>query len=399
MLITMQAEAFGISVVYRREDGYVVKRNARLLIEKLERAGESAAALAGYTVRFEYEGKPRDDFEIEVGDRLITVHACGILSYQLVQDYFDRLLESGEAPRSYVGSVGASFTDSNRHAFDRKGTYRVMFYNVLWDNDFLRMAWERNIMTAHIVREFSPAVVGFQECGTRKRAECCMYDFAKMMNGVAYVETPVEVKNEYRNDNCTPLFYDPEQVEYLDGAYVWYSRQAPAEEIGRMDRSSKSMTWGLFEDKKTKERYIVATTHMCTQKDEIRELQAKEACELYDQLKEKYNVPIIMGGDFNSVVNSKGYGYYRAQGYPNAMEIATLDTCDIMTYHPYPAYDASYEMVMKTANAEHTPARSVDHILFPHKPESLEAKVYGVLVNDFTLAASDHFPLFVDFSF
>ena len=398
MKITMQSEQYGVSVTFRREDGYPAERNARLLIDKIDKAGDAAAALAGYEIVLCADGAPTGNYDVAVEGKRILASASGILTQQYVLRYFDELIESGKAPASTSGTVAEVFADSNRYAFDRKGDHRVMFYNVLWDNGFMQAAWERNIMTAHIVREFSPAVVGLQECGKRKRAECFMYDIARMMNNVGYVETPVEVKNEYHNVNCTPLFYDPEQVNYLDGAYVWYSLQCQDANVHPMDRSSKSFTWGLFEDKKTGERYIVSSTHMCTQKDDIREIQAREACEIYAQLKEKYNVPILLGGDFNALPTSKGFGYYRAQGYPSAYETATLDTCDTKTYHPYPEYNAELRMVMKTADAElHAPEKCIDHILYPYKPEGFETRVYGVVINDFTLAASDHFPIFADF--
>lgn len=399
MLYTIENETYQIKLRYAKADGYPVYRMATLLMHYLEQIGARAEILRGYTIELKSAPSLSGEYEIAVDGNEITAVAGGILAYQCINEYFMRLIAERRAPYSTKGCVSDAFSDSNRYAFAKQGDHRVMFYNVLWDNDLARAAGERNIMTAQIVREYAPAVVGFQECGKRKRAECFMFDMQKMMERVGYIETPVEVKNEYHDVNCTPLYYDPEQVEYLDGAYVWYSLQCHDANVHPMDRSSKSFTWGLFQDKKTGEKYIVSSTHMCTQKDDIREVQAKEACEIYAQLTEKYNVPIILGGDFNSLPSSKGFRYYRdVAKYPSAYEQATLFADDTKTYHPYPELDRNLGLVRATAAAErHLPERCIDHVLFPNMPSGFEVRVFGIAINDYTLAASDHFPMFVDF--
>lgn len=399
MFFTIENEKYEIKLRYAKEDGYPAYRMATLLMHHLDKVGARAEILRGYTIELKRAPSRSGDYEITVEENKITAIAGGILADQCVNEYFMRLIAQRLAPYSTKGNAADVFLDSNRYAFSKQGDHRVMFYNVLWDNDFLRAAGERNIMAAEIVREYSPAVVGLQECGKRKRAECYMYDIQKMMERVGYIETPVEVKNEYHDVNCTPLYYDPEQVEYLDGAYVWYSLQCNDANVHPMDRSSKSFTWGLFRDKKTGEQYIVSSTHMCTQKDDIREVQAKEACEIYAQLTEKYNVPIILGGDFNSLPTSKCFRYYREVAkYPTAYEQATQFADDTKTYHPYPELDRNLGIVRATAAAErHLPERCIDHILYPHMPSGFQTSVYGVVINDYTLAASDHFPIFTDF--
>lgn len=394
---TVELEEQNVRVSYYGEIGTPAYRAAKLILRAIEQAGDGARVLAGYSITVEAVVARSDEYAISVDGNEIVATAGGILGCECIKRYFEKLLAEGSAPRSVKGCVSKGYEDSNRFAFDLQGDHRVMFYNVLWDNGVMESAWERNIMTPYVVREFLPSVVGFQECGKRKRAECHVHDIALEMTKMGYVETPVEVKNEYHDVNCTPLFFDPELVEYLDGAYYWYRNQAV--DVHRMDRSSKSLTWGLFKDKKSGEKYVVVSTHMCTQDDSIREVQAGEACELFATLHEKYGVPIILGGDFNSTVKQKGYLYFHeTMGYPSALKEATVATCDTMTYHPYPALDFSLGMVMPTSGAIlHAPERSVDHVLYPYMEKDFETRVYGVVVNDYTLATSDHFPIFVDF--
>lgn len=401
MKYTIELEQYGIRISYSREDGCPAKRNAILIMKAIEDAGERAACLAGYEIALTNAPKRTGEYSVAVDGKQITATAGGILTYQLIRAYFTKLLEEGKAPFDATGTVAESYDDSNQYAFDKQGKHRVMFYNVLWDNDALHAGGERNILATHIVREFLPSVVGFQECGKPKRADCRNLDMAKLMTAAGYVETPVAVKNDYHDVNCVPLFYDPELVEYLDGAYLWYSLQCQRENVSRMDRSSKSLTWGLFADKATEDRYIIANTHMCTQDDDIREEQVKEACALFEELKAKYGVPIILGGDFNSLPSHKGYRYYRdVMGFASARNEAKLHSCDTKTHHPYPEMDWELGMIMPTAGAElHAYEKCVDHIVYPSVPESFETYVFGVAVNDFSLACSDHFPMFIDFDF
>ena len=139
---------------------------------------------------------------------------------------------------------------------------------------------------------------------------------------------------------------------------------------------------------------------MCTQDDAIRETQAREACAIVEMIRAIHGIPMILGGDFNSLCTHRGYLYYREQGYPDAYELALLHRTDVKRHHPYPAYRSRLDLVIPTADAEYQATeKSVDHVLYPYKPEELQTFVYGVPINDYSLASSDHFPIFVDLSF
>lgn len=393
----MELSAYGVKVSYRREDGYSAKRNAILLMKMIEEAGEGAKALSGYEILLASAAKVSGEYDVAVDGKKITATAGGILAHECIRRVLSDCMRNGKAPESVHGCACKEFEDSNRFAFCRQGDQRVMFYNLLWNNDLLYLPTQRTRMATEIVREFLPDVVGFQETNKKKRGDLLDYNIELLMDKIGYKEVPVTVENSYRNSNSTPLFYNTEAVECLDGAYVWYRDQA--QNIGTMDQSSKSMTWGLFEDKKTKARFIAASTHMCTQVDEIREKQTQEASELFAKLHEKYGVPIILGGDFNSKPTGLGFVHYHdVMKYPYAPECATVDTCDTKTYHPYPEMDPETGLIMPKGGATpHRPDMMIDHIFCPYIEEK-NIKVFGVVVNDYTLASSDHFPVYVDFS-
>lgn len=403
MQITQENEELGFRVIYRKEDGYDSRRLAVLLYDKVSRAGDAAKALAGRTVRILRESDDQTEASpmcrIAVNDREIDVTVGGILAGEAAMRYFDDILSGGCIRSAEIGGDMIT-TGANVYAFRRQGDHRVMYYNILWDADLLHAPWERGMMEANIIREFAPEVVGLQECGKPRRLNLLGYDIASQMERVGYREAPVsDVKNSYHDINCTPLFYRESEVNFVEGAYHWYSVQTPADQIGRMDASSKSLTWGVFESKKNGERYIAVSTHMCTQVDEIRETQAKEAIRLFGELWERYHLPIILGGDFNSNHAGKGYRCFRdVGGYQSAPMLAEGYVSPEKTFHPYPEWDPALDLCMPTAGAVCNVPKSIDHILFPTKPEAMRIKIFGVAVNSYTLAASDHFPVFTDFT-
>ena len=390
---------YDISITYSRCDGYIARRAAILLAKQIEDAGEGAAPLSGSSFIIAFAEERSGDYRIKAEDGRVEITVGGILAWECVKNYAARLLAEGLHPYSAEGNCTNEFADANKFAFARAGDHRIMFYNVLWGGRPAHAPEERNVMAAEIFREFSPAVVALQECGYDKRSSIKAIDIMTEINRVGYVEVAYETSPEqYKGYNCTPLVYDPNQVTLLESAHHWYTQQS--ERASLQDQSSKSLTWGVFEDKKTGERYAVVGTHMCTQDDAIRETQAAEAYAICAQIKEKYNVPVVIGGDFNSLITHRGYLYYREAGCVDAYEVAKLYRSDARRHHPYPAYQFDLGLVMPTDGAMYGAAeKSVDHILYPYMQDRITTYVYGTVINDYSLASSDHFPVFVDISF
>ena len=399
MIYTTEYEAYHIRISHLRADGYKARRAAILLMEQITEAGERAEVLRDADITIRFDAVRSGKYQILVKERCVDITVGGILAMQCVKNYFARLLEDGIGLYSTEGESANEFEDANKFAFACAGDRRIMFYNVLWGGFPQHAPAQRNVLAAELVREFSPAVVALQECGMEKRSEEPSLDIVTEFARVGYREVPARVSDlQYKGYNCAPLFYDPEQVRIIECSHHWYTQQTDRADV--IDRSSKSLTWGVFEDVKTQERYAVLGTHMCTQDDAVREAQAREACAIVEMIHTVHGVPVILGGDFNSLITHKGYRYYREQGYPDAYELAEIHRSDAKRHHPYPVYRSRLDLVIPSADAEyHAAEKSVDHILYPHMPESMRTYVYGVAINDYSLASSDHFPVFVDISF
>ena len=214
--------------------------------------------------------------------------------------------------------------------------------------------------------------------------------------------------------NCTPLFYNPETTALIDADYYWYKSQWDRISEEKRDTApsawSKSATWGVFEDLATGECYIVVSTHMCTRSNYVRGLQAKELIALIDRITVEYDYPVFLGGDMNGNLGDANYDYFVSGevGYTSLQDskIASVYTSNINSMHDYPDFDADLGFMTPGKNDENmlglavqeTNKNSIDQILLSDT-ERIRVGVFGVVVDDMALSASDHLPIFADFSF
>ena len=219
---------------------------------------------------------------------------------------------------------------------------------------------------------------------------------------------------KYTFYNNTPLFYNTKTTRLIKSEYYWYKNQwdqltGMEHQNSAMDCGSKSATWGVFESIETGERYVVISTHMCTRSDYVRGLQARELVELIDHLKKTYQCPVLLGGDLNGNIGDANYDYFvsEAVGYRSLQDhkLATVHTSGLRTSHGYPTFDEESGRMTPGENDERKVStvkqdknqNSIDQILVTGHG-SVTFGVFEVVVDDLTLSASDHFPIFTDFS-
>ena len=348
-------------------------------------------------------------FRIEVTGNDITLYAAdyygfGAATDWLKQDYNKRLyftFDDGFSAEGNHKQFLNDLTTSTRYAYERAGTTRVMFNNVLWGNGSGNRAnkndipaAERNRLTAQMVAQYMPDVLGLQEFNKSKRSDAGEYDLVALLSALGYEETLDPKVANPSNINCVPLFYRKDTTTLVKTGYHWYTNHP---NIADGDKASKSMTWGVFESKVDSSRYIVVSTHLCTQDDDIGALQAAEAVEIVRQLESEYNCPAIVGGDYNAPYSEKTYQYFvNTAGYRNAREVAE-NTTQARTSHPYPCYNKELGMIQPDGGASLGVESSIDHITL-HNDNSITINAFGVVIDECTLSASDHFPIFIDFT-
>ena len=218
----------------------------------------------------------------------------------------------------------------------------------------------------------------------------------------------VDGKTFYTYYNHTPLLYNQNTTRYIDGGYYWYlnqwdQRPGHTHDNSAADCGTKSATWGLFEDIESGTRYIVISTHMCTRSEYIRELQADELVALINRLIEQYDVPVLLGGDFNAAASSNSVKILLEGGLvnPKTEKLATVHTTSLATTHPEdPVYNIELDLtVPPDGNVLNTSTKgySIDHIMVKNH-EDMEIFVYGTVFDEMALSSTDHLPLYIDFS-
>lgn len=239
----------------------------------------------------------------------------------------------------------------------------------------------RNKIIRNIIREEGADVCAFQECGPetiRVGADALP---------VLLSDEYCEVLPELCDSNFTPVFYKKGKFNLLDSGYFLYT--------GLNDVNSKSVTWAYLEEITTGNRAVFASTHFWWKEEgEINNLQrienARQLKAFCDEITEKYNVPVIIGGDFNNGKNADaGDAPYRAMiemGFCDTRLFAKKTT-QSYTHHEYPEElcDGSYR------NGP-MPVRNLDNIFVCGKPLT-ELLEFDVLTSQAALDSSDHCPL------
>ena len=345
-------------------------------------------------------------WELSVSGQTIAIAAGDYYGFTAAAGYLRSAYVNGHYPftdgfssrGSYIDTLG-ELNSSNAYAYQHTGDVRIMFYNTLWQNRTGQTSYddvpaaERNRLQAEMIAQYMPDVLGLQEVDGSKRDKTGEYDIATLLKALGYAETLDPAVENLIGYNCTPLFYNTATTRLVDSEYYWYSVQSGT--AANNDKSSKSLTWGVFEQIATGDRYLVVSTHMCTQDADIRLQQAQEAMELIDALVARYGCPAFIGGDFNASIDSSSCQLFLDNGYINAREEADVTT-SLSSVKGYPAY--SEELGMMRPNSTGVPEKelaSLDHLLMTNG-EAVTLTVFGVVADECTCAASDHLPIFVD---
>lgn len=167
--------------------------------------------------------------------------------------------------------------------------YRLYNHNI-WN---FNPPEDRNLLIHSLIEEFDADFCTFQECShtSNRLGKFPIQDLLKDK----YTEVGIGMLN------YTPVFFKTEKFNLIDSGYFLYD--------GLNDANSKSVTWAVMEDKENKKRFIVMSTHFWWRADgESDALQrienAKQLKKFCDEMISKYNLPIIIGGDFNNGLNS-----------------------------------------------------------------------------------------------
>ncbi len=244
----------------------------------------------------------------------------------------------------------------------------------------------RNKIIRELISDFDADFCTFQECApyTIRTGDAPLPSLM--------ADCYVELMEELKDKNFTPVYYKRDKFSVLDSGYYLYT--------GLNDADSKSVSWGVFEDKETGEKIAVASTHFWwmfdSEKDNLQRLEnVKELKELCEKIIKKHNVPVIIGGDFNNGFNAdqgdEPYKKMLSEGFLD-IRLTAKETTDMLTHHKEPLLkdDGTWENI-------DMPIRTIDNIFI--YGEGIKAENFNVLTSEKALVSSDHCPLLGCFEF
>ncbi|GGE97357.1 endonuclease [Chishuiella changwenlii] len=169
----------------------------------------------------------------------------------------------------------------------------VMSYNIrLGSVDDGANHWNiRKQKLVDLIKYYDADFIGVQE------AQVPQLEFIKQNNPqLDFIGLP---RSEDNNAEYSAIFYKKDQYKILEQKTSWLSETPEKVSKGWDAAYNRIITYGLFQDKKTKKTFWVINTHF----DHVGKIARQKSLELIDQLiqdlTKKKNVPTFFMGDFN----------------------------------------------------------------------------------------------------
>ena len=176
--------------------------------------------------------------------------------------------------------------------------HSIISYNIRYDNNWdVENSWKmRRSKISQILIQYSPSIIGIQE---------------GLLNQVQYIDSSL-INYDYvgvgRDDGIEKgefcaIYFDTTRYVLLNNSTFWLSETPDTISIGWDAALERICTYGLFNNRITKEEFWVFNTHF----DHIGVIARKKSSELILKRIKKINrqsLPVILMGDFNSLPNS-----------------------------------------------------------------------------------------------
>ncbi len=336
----------------------------------------------------------RDMFSVVCKDEKLYISSGLAIGYDSLHRYLQKIFSRADEDKfaiengfSYQESISASLSEGTENMLGKGGTVRAMFHNVLIHERPTAPTTWRAKYALDVYRDYAPDVIGLQEMqGTIRTA------ISMGLKKLGYKEVTYDEKNSTFSFYEDPVFYNPETLNLItSGAHRFHET---------VDRN-KSIGWALFEEKATGKRFIVASTHYVWLENydyaySHRIQNAQQTVAKLQELVSKYNVPVILGGDFNSNQSTSAYSILKNGGLKDVEDIA-IKTENSNTHHDEPVFNTDTKLCEKYFAPTGDDSAAIDHI-FSYNDANVTFNTYDVITDPFALATSDHCPLLVDFT-
>lgn len=293
--------AFEVQRVIGRNCGTVLP-----VVSDNEAAGANEI-LIGNTKREEckafYSGAAAPDeleYGVEIRNGKILIFGAGYYSVGYAVDFFESKVDSLKTPSlDQLSNVKKSMIPDLPA---RTGACRIMSYNILadlkgWGPEHIPVSSNiRKEFVAGLIKAYQPDVIALQEVTSTWGA--LLPELVNDQYGFIHLELSGKQKN------ACPLVYNQSKLTVIDSGYnaLWEGDTA---------HIYQTVTWAVFENKETRERFAAIGTHWKT--DATPEKQLAEAdltANLVKRIQTEYQVPVFAMGDFNATPNSQAYALF-----------------------------------------------------------------------------------------
>ncbi len=243
----------------------------------------------------------------------------------------------------------------------------------------------RHLLIKDMITDYNADLVSFQECG-HYSFRLKEFDISGILSDV-YEEVPTEKGTE----NFTPIYYKRDKFKIVESGWHLYS--------GKNDNDSKSITWCVFEEKTAGVKFAYLSTHFWwkaeKEEDNLQRIEnVKEIYKLMNEIKDKYNIPVIFAGDLNCGENS-------AQGIEPIKKLYELGLVNLFDEAEVRAGKFTHrnKYPVKQENGDYygdnLPDRILDHA-FMLEDAGIKVKKYIIDNSIRALSSSDHLPMYID---
>ena len=246
--------------------------------------------------------------------------------------------------------------------------FRIMSWNILSEEltPWAPPIEERIDGIRESVLQYAPDAGGVQEISEA--------GYALLNEHLGSIYEFVNPMTKEGNYSYTGIAYNKEKYRLLDSDIENYP-------LG--NRRIRIATWIYLEEISTERRLVLMSTHWdrhaCN-----RVPQAEYMGNMVNELRAKYNCPVICTGDFNAREESAAFKtFIRVSKHLDAKLNCENPINNCFTGHPVGDFTPEFEGT-----------ECIDHVT---STPDLQVLRYEAVINQTTVNASDHFPLFVDY--
>ncbi len=201
---------------------------------------------------------------------------------------------------------------------------KIMSFNIRCAN-VGKETWQQRIgIVCKTIFDSNADSVGIQEAHTR------WMRVLKWKLHKKYACIGIGRENGRHRGEHSAIFYLKDKYNLIDQGNFWLSETPDVPSVGWDANCKRICTWGIFENKATKERYMHINTHF----DHIGVVARHKSVEMIiEKAKSLPDIPVVFTADMNVIEGGKNYKQFVNSNYFYDTKYLAPDTMNKCTFH------------------------------------------------------------------